>query len=220
MIPLERTFHCESVHTPQTSRRTAILSVKLILLSTLLQSKVLSAVDMAVAEKDPPKFYNPFKSQDGYELLLPKYWVVATKNPTGLSLLCRDPDIEDENVTAAIASLPERVNDLYDLGDPSSLGKRLIELYDRPGTDRSAQLIFAKRIKRQLDEKSGVATAETFEFEYTVKSKDWERHYLSKVAINSADKKLITLTVCCPEDRFTLEEKLLRGIADSFKVFD
>eukprot|EP00741_Cyanophora_paradoxa_P008672 tig00001366_g8395.t1 len=173
----------------------------------------------------------------GYSLQLPTEWE-CTRNgidQPGVEALCRKPDTNDEE-NLVITSSPTEFKDILDVGYADEVGERLIKLYDRPGTMRSAKMLIARHLKA-ADSPDG-KDYYCFEYEVLVPIKPsagklpWvggdaaqptedavnvvKRHYLSKVALN--DGRLVTITVQAEQPLFEQDAEALTKILDSFSV--
>ncbi len=147
----------------------------------------------------------------GYEFLYPNGWIPVTlsKESNGVDLVYRDLIERTENLSVIVSDVPEDKT-LEDLGDPSEVGYRLLQLVNNsPNSERQAEFIRAE--SRQGKDKT------YYLLEYEVDLPDQpQRHNLASVAVSRG--KLFTFNLSTTQKRWDTVKDTFEVAAKSFSV--
>ncbi|MBF2057689.1 MAG: photosystem II reaction center PsbP family protein [Cyanobacterium sp. T60_A2020_053] len=148
---------------------------------------------------------------DGYQFLYPNGWMaVDVQNASdGVDVVYRDFIERTENLSVIISEVSQE-KDLADLGTPSEVGYRFMEMVNQnTESGREAELISAE--KRQVDLK------DYYILEYRVKlGEDQYRHNLASVV--TAKGKLYTFNISTTEGRWDNVSELFKVVTNSFHL--
>lgn len=169
---------------------------------------------------------------DGYAFSYPRAWIQV--RGAGADVFFRDPVHLDESVSVEISSpSSSRFKEVKDLGSPDQAAQRVLKQYL---TEFMSTRIGVRRESNIVSASSKVADdgKEYYEVQVNVKSYannqqlavmpqdrkvelEWDRRYLSVLGVEN--NRLYELRLQVPEYVLSKEEKELRKIMDSFRVF-
>ncbi|KAF5194264.1 Psbp-domain protein [Thalictrum thalictroides] len=171
-------------------------------------------------------------SFDGYSFKYPKNWIQV--RGAGADIFFRDPFILDENLSVDISSpSSSSYKSVEDLGSPQAAGERVLKQYL---TEFMSTRLGVRRESSICSTSSRVADDGKvyYQVEVNIKSYannnelavmpenriarlEWDRRYLSVLGVEN--KQLYQLRLQTPENVYLEEEKDIRQIMDSFRVF-
>ena len=148
---------------------------------------------------------------DGYQFFYPNGWIaVDVKNKSqGVDVVYRDIIEEGENLSVIISDIDRNMS-LEDLGTPTDVGYRFMEIVNQNTNDgREAELISAEKREKDLQD--------YYLLEYRVKLSDNQyRHNLANVVTKKG--KLYTFNISSTEYRWQKVKELFTAVAKSFTI--
>ncbi|MCS6960176.1 MAG: photosystem II reaction center PsbP [Pseudanabaenaceae cyanobacterium SKYGB_i_bin29] len=147
-------------------------------------------------------------ARDGYRFLYPNGWVQKSVQG-GADVLFHDIIQPLENVSVVIGEL-KSVQKLGDLGSPQAVGERVRDrIIAPPESNRKAELISATS--------QTVNGKEYYLLEYAIDAGNGrQRHDL--VAVTANNRRLYTLDISAPENRWAKVKDMFEQVVRSFQV--
>ncbi|KAJ4732951.1 PsbP-domain protein 1 [Rhynchospora pubera] len=202
--------------------------------STMLSTLTLSPLlPLQPATASPSSsFKEHIDNFDGYTFFYPRSWIQV--RGAGADIFFRDPLVLDENISVEISSpSSSRYKSVEDLGSPEDAAQKVLRQYltelmsTRLGVKRESNVLTASQrvaddgrnyYQVEVNIKSYASNNELAVMpEDRVQKLEWDRRYLSVLGVEN--KRLYELRLQSPEKVFMEEERDLREVMDSFRVF-
>ncbi|KAJ3705646.1 hypothetical protein LUZ61_009351 [Rhynchospora tenuis] len=200
------------------------------MLSTLTLSPLLPLLPATASPSS--SFKEHIDNFDGYTFFYPRSWIQV--RGAGADIFFRDPLVLDENISVEISSpSSSKYKSVEDLGSPEDAAQKVLRQYltelmsTRLGVKRESNVLTASQrvaddgrnyYQVEVNIKSYASNNELAVMpEDRVQKLEWDRRYLSVLGVEN--KRLYELRLQSPEKVFMEEERDLREVMDSFRVF-